>query len=127
MKPARLPRVSVDELEQPCTRCGCQNAVHTRGASRLGWAVFDPTWAAASGPCSWAGCLCPGRSADPNVERVASSLVVPSRVVVPPPPVVTRLTGPCSHGTRPCGALPTRPYAQGPRCAEHEPKEAPHD
>ncbi|MGP3914358.1 hypothetical protein [Nonomuraea sp. 10N515B] len=35
------------------------------------------------------------------------------------------MTGPCTHwfgaaGTR-CGATPARPYAQGPRCAEHTP------
>lgn len=123
MKPARLPRVSLDELEQPCTRCGCQNAVHTRGASRSGWAVFDPTWAAATGPCSSPGCPCPGRSSDPGVARVSSLSLTLHRplVVEPPPPISTRLTGPCSYGTGPCGKTPTRPYATGPRCVAHEP------
>ena len=122
-QPVRQLRPTLDELARPCTRCGCQSAVHTRGASRSGWPVFDPTWAAAAGACSTPDCPCPARSSDPNVEQVHAAAVsaVPDRVVAPPPSQVTRLNGPCSYGSGPCGAVPTRPFVLGPRCAAHEP------
>lgn len=47
----RKPRVSLAELEQDCRRCNHQNGGHTGGASRSGWAPFDPTWANATGWC----------------------------------------------------------------------------
>ncbi|MCT9929570.1 hypothetical protein N5079_04975 [Planotetraspora sp. A-T 1434] len=49
------------ELEQPCAGCGHQNAVHTGGAKPGGWAIYERTWANASGWCNTPGCDCPGR------------------------------------------------------------------
>lgn len=40
---------------------------------------------------------------------------VPGQLAVDAPPVV------CKHGNPRCGATPTRPYVQGPRCKEHQP------
>ncbi|MFF3443600.1 SLOG family protein [Streptosporangium sp. NPDC002721] len=37
-------------------------------------------------------------------------------------PGPSRLYGPCAAGTGPCGATPSRPYACGPRCAQHQPE-----
>jgi hypothetical protein len=51
----------LEELQAPCGRCGHQNAVHTAGARRGGWAIYEPLWADAAGRCSAAGCLCPQR------------------------------------------------------------------
>lgn len=38
-----------------------------------------------------------------------------------PTRALTRLYGPCGHGAGPCGAEPTRPFPEGPRCAQHAP------
>ena len=46
-------------LKQPCRRCGHQCAVHTGGAKSSGWAIYEPTWADASGWCRMPGCDCP--------------------------------------------------------------------
>ena len=107
-------------LEQPCARCGHQNAGHTGGASRSGWPIFDPIWANATGWCTAPACGCPERTSDPAAARTALQPGPPA-VVVPPPPRVTRLHGPCGYGPGPCGRTPTRPYACGPRCDEHAP------
>ncbi|MGC5398051.1 aromatic ring-opening dioxygenase LigA [Streptomyces sp. DT20] len=40
---------------------------------------------------------------------------LPGQLAVDAPPVV------CEHGNPRCGAVPVRPYVQGPRCAEHQP------
>lgn len=53
--------LTLAELAQPCHRCDHQAAVHTGGADRFGWAIYDRTWAEASGWCSTPGCACPGR------------------------------------------------------------------
>lgn len=49
-------------LEEPCERCGHQGAVHTGGARRSGWAIYDRTWANAAGWCQQPGCDCQGRT-----------------------------------------------------------------
>ncbi|WP_289009923.1 hypothetical protein [uncultured Thermomonospora sp.] len=49
-------------LEKPCRRCGHQKAVHTGGAKKDGWAIYDPTWANASGWCQTPGCTCSRRT-----------------------------------------------------------------
>jgi hypothetical protein len=36
--------LTLDELAQPCTRCTHQRAVHTGGAKRWGWAIYEPIW-----------------------------------------------------------------------------------
>lgn len=119
MTAQRQLRPTLDELAQPCARCGHQNAGHTGGAARSGWPVFDPTWADALGWCTVLGCTCPGRTSDPAAGAGAERETPP--VITAPPPRVTRLTGPCGYGDGPCGRTPTRPYAQGPLCVEHAP------
>ncbi|GGK94323.1 hypothetical protein Ppa06_64720 [Planomonospora parontospora subsp. parontospora] len=52
----------LSELERPCRRCGHQNAVHTGGAARSGWAPYDPIWANARGRCNQPGCDCAART-----------------------------------------------------------------
>lgn len=117
----RKPRTSLDELAQTCRRCGHQNGGHTGGASRSGWALFDPVWANATGWCMVPDCDCPGRTNDPAAAKVTGGEREVPPVITPPPPTVTRLNGPCNAGEGPCGNPETRPYACGPRCAEHAP------
>jgi hypothetical protein len=116
----RPPRVTLDELAQPCARCTHQGAVHTGGASRSGWAVFDPVWAAATGWCSTPDCTCPARTSDPSTSmETGTGADEPPAVVAPPPPRMTPLDGPCVHGPGPCGNPDTTPYADGPKCRDH--------
>ncbi|WP_214103195.1 hypothetical protein [Acrocarpospora catenulata] len=114
----RWRRVPLDELAQACARCGHQNGGHVDSLERTrsGWPIYDPIWADALGACSVPGCPCRGRTNDPATRIEQSAVPVADRV-----PVLTRLSGPCTAGTGPCGALPTRPYPVGPRCAEHAP------
>lgn len=114
----RVPYVSLDELAKLCS-CGHQNGGHIGGAARSGWPIYDPIWAAALGWCTIPGCLCRGRTSGSATTPPAPAET--PAVIVPPPPIATALTGPCGHGTGPCGATPTRPYAEGPRCTTHAP------
>ncbi|GAA3247937.1 hypothetical protein GCM10020216_078980 [Nonomuraea helvata] len=50
------------ELEQSCKGCGHQWAVHTGGARPGGWAIYEPTWANASGWCKQPSCSCEART-----------------------------------------------------------------
>ena len=54
-------QVPLTELEQPCGRCGHQNAVHTGSAAKHGWAIYDETWANATGWCQMPGYACVAR------------------------------------------------------------------
>jgi hypothetical protein len=54
-------QVSLSELQKPCKACGHQNAGHTGGAKSWGWAIYDQTWANATGFCKQPGCNCPAR------------------------------------------------------------------
>lgn len=102
----------LEVLERPCARCGHQNAVHTGGAKRGGWAN-------ALGWCRYPWCPCPARTDDP------------STALPPPPPPTPRpapAPQPCAHwddttNSR-CGATPTRLYITGPRCTSHAPATA---
>lgn len=49
------------ESQQPCARCGHQQGCHTGGAQPGGWAIYEPTWANATGWCSIKSCDCPER------------------------------------------------------------------
>ncbi|GII87101.1 hypothetical protein Ssi03_50910 [Sphaerisporangium siamense] len=115
----RAPRVSLKELAEPCARCSHQNGGHTGGAARYGWAPIDTIWSSATGWCTVPGCGCPARTNDPTAapQRPAET----ATAIAPPPPIATALTGPCGHGPGPCGATPTRPFAEGPRCASCTP------
>jgi hypothetical protein len=100
------------ELEAACARCDHQNAGHTRGGGRDAW------WQA-TGACAVPGCPCPERTNDPAAAPTRTPEA--PRAIVPPPCIPTRLSGPCCHGTGPCGATPTRPFPVGPLCGEHAP------
>lgn len=118
----RWRRVPLDELAADCARCGHQNGGHVKSLERVraGWPVYDPIWMNALGACAVPGCPCRGRTSDP-ATRIEQPAVPAPVVVADRVPVLTRLSGPCTAGTGPCGVLPTRPYPVGPRCAEHAP------
>lgn len=48
------------------------------------------------------------------LDTAPPALLAGQLAVEEPPPV-------CEHGNPQCAATPTRPYVQGPRCAEHQP------
>lgn len=58
----RMDLAQMRVLEKPCRRCGHQKAVHTGGAKKDGWEIYDPTWANASGWCQTPGCTCSRRT-----------------------------------------------------------------
>ncbi|MFB4275788.1 SLOG family protein [Nonomuraea sp. MTCD27] len=112
----RLP-VTLDELEQWCTRCNHQNGVHTgTERPRWGWPIYDDVWMRASGWCSHPGCTCKARTSDP------AAAPAPPRTFTPPAP---RMPQPCASfvtgRTTLCGAEPARLYVNGWRCAAHTP------
>jgi hypothetical protein len=43
---------------QLCACCWHQVAVHVAGRAGTGWAIYDRTWAAATGACAVTGCPC---------------------------------------------------------------------
>ncbi|NAS22463.1 hypothetical protein GT755_12300 [Herbidospora sp. NEAU-GS84] len=118
--------VPLADLVARCTRCDHQGAVHTKGADRSGWAIYSATWRNATGACSAPECPCPERTTDTNVQALPP--VVTPEVLATLAPLLlaeARTSGPCGHGTGPCGALPTQLYPCGPRCAGHAPGAAP--
>lgn len=105
--------VTLDELAAPCTRCSHQRAIHTGGANTWGWAIYEPTWANATGWCSDTVCSCEAFTADP------AAAPAPPRTFTPPTPAQPQ---PCGHGgPRICGIEPARLFANGWRCTGHEP------
>jgi hypothetical protein len=56
-----VPPVRLEEHAALCGRCQHQNGVHTGGAGKHGWAIYDLVWATASGWCKEPGCDCPRR------------------------------------------------------------------
>ncbi|MEU4576099.1 hypothetical protein [Nonomuraea sp. NPDC023979] len=113
-------RISLQELAEQCGRCGHQNGGHTRSSTP----GDRRAWYNAAGGCAVPGCECPGRTGgtyrgDPAVtltpaaESAAEELRERQRALI--------AAKPCNYGSGPCGKTPTRPFASGPKCVDHEP------
>jgi hypothetical protein len=75
--------VMLARLQQPCARCGHQNAVHVGGRDPTGWPIYDPVWSGATGWCVSPGCSCPARTDSPQSlntpERARNTAANPPR------------------------------------------------
>lgn len=108
--------LTIEALEQPCTRCRHARAVHTGGAKAWGWAIYEDTWANGNGCCSETYCSCEKYTDDP------AAAPAPPRTFTPPKPLPPQ---PCGHfnvGDRlRCGATPARLFPNGWKCGSHTP------